>query len=93
MKLATGNYINLYTAVGYSDYGLKGWIDIVIFFIESFELTEDVVDSIDLLIEEKLTELGKKNPDADENEIYEAVVDVLDRLDYEYMGIVVNREG
>lgn len=89
MKIATGSYINIFSENGYHNCNLSYKFDIFICFIECFKLTPDVVETLELLINKNLSELGEEDPNADEDTVYMIIRDVLDKLDYEYSKISV----
>lgn len=93
MKVATGEYINIFSEAGYQNCGLSNRYDIFICLTESFgELSKDIVDAVEMLVDKKLIEIGKIDPNASKETVYMAVRDVLDALNYEYAKITVERE-
>ena len=93
MKVATGCYFNMFSEQGYDNYGLKVKFDIMIIFPESFssELPRDVADTLDFMLEGRLRGIGLEHPFAKKDEIKEAVIKVLESLDYEYERVIVDQ--
>ena len=91
MKAATGNYFNLFSETGYDNYGLKVSFDIMIIFAECMELTPDICDTLELMLEGRLRGLALENPFAKKDEVKEAVKLVLNALDYEVERIIVDQ--
>lgn len=91
MKVATGNYFNLYSEQDYDNYGLKVKFDIMIIFTEGFDFSEDIIDSLDLMIEGSLRGLATTNPFAKKADVKETVMMALDALNYEYERVIVDQ--
>ncbi len=91
MKVATGNWINIYSEQGHDNYGFKLHFDIMVLFIESFQLTPEVADAVYEKIQERLIELGKVNPFAQKNAVKTIIIEVLDSLGYEYERVLVDQ--
>ena len=91
MKVATGNYFNIFSEAGWDNYDLKLKFDIMIIFPEHFELVSDIVDTLELMLEARLRGLGMEKPFARKDDVRDAVIKTLDALGYEYERILVNQ--
>ena len=91
MKIATGNYFNLFSEAGYDNYGLKVNFDIMIIFPEHMELDSDIVDTLEMMLEGRLRGLGLEAPFAQKGAVKETIQQVLKALDYEYERIIVDQ--
>ena len=91
MKVASGNYFNLFSEAGYDNYGLKVNFDIMVIFPEYMTLDSDTIDTLELMLEGRLRGLGLENPFAKKQEVKDAVKMVLEALDYEYERIIVDQ--
>lgn len=91
MKVATGNYFNIFSEVGWDNYDLKLKFDIMIIFPEYFELVSDIADTLELVLETRLRGLGMEKPFAKKDDVRDAVIKTLDALGYEYERILVDQ--
>ena len=82
MKNVCGNYFRMTSADGFDNLGLKVKFDIIIVFKESFELSEDIYESLDLMIEGGLRGLAMEQPYAKKAEVVKRINMVLEAMGY-----------